>query len=97
MTKEIKTVLDLRVQLTNDVPLPEFAGILREIADRIDEKHLSSHGDTINLALVNWFVSTPKSDKQERIEDEVDQCPFCGCGCSHAQSGDKCATCNESP
>jgi hypothetical protein len=60
MEKEIKTTLDLRIQLTNDVPLVEFAAILHEIANKVEQKHLSSHGDTINKSLVNWFLSSPE-------------------------------------
>jgi hypothetical protein len=57
--KEIKTTLDLRIQLSEDVPMKEFAAILREIADRVEENTLSSHSDTKHEALVHWFLSTP--------------------------------------
>lgn len=64
----------------------------------VDGKNLAEHLYYIRLGGIQHLEDVIRTQEEiDRAEDEIDQCPFCGCGCPHAQSGDKCATCNESP
>lgn len=57
--KKTKTILEIRIALTDDVTLPNFADILREIANAVESKHLSSHGECLDPSLVGWCVYLP--------------------------------------